>query len=136
MGEQFTIIDETRPVETEVHSGTGDVRLTPAALHEALGWELKPEGFCRGETCVPAGNAHVLEDGLVQLEAFASLMGRPLVIDIAERVAALGASPDERGTALMSGTAPDFELPDLTGRTHRLSEHRGKKVLLAAWASW
>ena len=33
-------------------------------------------------------------------------------------------------------TAPDFTLPDLEGRLHSLSEHRGKKVLLVTWASW
>jgi peroxiredoxin len=32
--------------------------------------------------------------------------------------------------------APDFELNDLHGRRHRLSHHRGKKVLLIAYASW
>ena len=32
--------------------------------------------------------------------------------------------------------APDFTLPDAAGRLHRLSEHRGKKVLLVTWASW
>ena len=32
--------------------------------------------------------------------------------------------------------APDFTLPDSTGRMHRLSDHRGKKVLLVTWASW
>jgi peroxiredoxin len=37
---------------------------------------------------------------------------------------------------LQSLDAPDFELPDLAGRKHRLSDHRGKKVLLASWASW
>ena len=37
---------------------------------------------------------------------------------------------------LRSGEAPDFALPDLSGRMHRLSDYRGKKVLLYAWASW
>jgi peroxiredoxin len=32
--------------------------------------------------------------------------------------------------------APDFTLPDLAGRMHTLSDHRGKKVLLIAYASW
>jgi hypothetical protein len=27
-------------------------------------------------------------------------------------------------------------LPDLDGNLHRLSDYRGKKVLLSAWASW
>ncbi|NDG42002.1 MAG: TlpA family protein disulfide reductase, partial [Betaproteobacteria bacterium] len=38
--------------------------------------------------------------------------------------------------ALSTLEAPDFELPDLAGQTHRLSDYRGKKVLLATWASW
>jgi len=32
--------------------------------------------------------------------------------------------------------APDFELPDLLGRTHRLSDYQGKVVILNFWASW
>ena len=33
-------------------------------------------------------------------------------------------------------TAPDFALPDLSGRVHRLSDYRGQKVFLTTWASW
>lgn len=32
--------------------------------------------------------------------------------------------------------APDFELSDLEGRVHRLSELRGKVVFLNLWATW
>ncbi len=32
--------------------------------------------------------------------------------------------------------APDFALPDREGRTVRLSDFRGKRVLLLTWASW
>jgi peroxiredoxin len=32
--------------------------------------------------------------------------------------------------------APAFELPDLSGRTHRLADLRGKVVLLFFWATW
>ena len=48
----------------------------------------------------------------------------------------LGASSAERCGRLASLEAPDFELPDLAGRLHRLSDQRGKKVLLIAYASW
>jgi peroxiredoxin len=51
-------------------------------------------------------------------------------------VAALAASAQERAARLARLEAPDFALPDLAGRVHRLSEHRGKKVLLIAYASW
>ena len=32
--------------------------------------------------------------------------------------------------------APDFALPDLDGRTVKLTELRGKVVLLFYWATW
>ena len=48
----------------------------------------------------------------------------------------LGNAASDRAAALASLEAPDFTLPDLDGRLHSLSEHRGKKVLLIAYASW
>ena len=43
-----------------------------------------------------------------------------------------------RGRDLMAdGTpAPDLVLQDLDGRTHRLSDYRGRPVLLHFWATW
>ncbi len=32
--------------------------------------------------------------------------------------------------------APEFELKDIDGRTHRLSDYRGKVVILNFWATW
>ena len=32
--------------------------------------------------------------------------------------------------------APAFELPSLAGGSVRLSDYRGKKVVLFMWASW
>jgi thiol-disulfide isomerase/thioredoxin len=41
------------------------------------------------------------------------------------------------GTAQMkSGTAPDFTLQSLDGKTVRLSDFRGKPVVLNFWATW
>jgi len=32
--------------------------------------------------------------------------------------------------------APDFELPDTEGRMHRLSDYRGKTVIINFWTTW
>ncbi len=34
------------------------------------------------------------------------------------------------------GTAVEFQLPDITGKEHRLEEWRGKVVVLNFWATW
>jgi hypothetical protein len=115
----------------------GRVRVAPAALARATGWVLKPEGLCRGDVCVPVRNRGALVDADgVDLAAFAGALGRPLALDLEERTAALGAAAAERGAALASLEAPEFSLPDLAGRRHTLSEQRGKKALLIAYASW
>ena len=62
--------------------------------------------------------------------------GRPVALDEAERVAYLGVSAGNRGGRLASLEAPDFTLPDLDGRSHSLSDHRGVKVFLVAYGSW
>ena len=61
---------------------------------------------------------------------------RPVALDPAEGAAFVGVAARERGRVLETLEAPDFALPDLAGRVHRLSEHRGRKVLLVAYASW
>jgi peroxiredoxin len=48
----------------------------------------------------------------------------------------LGIGAEARNAALGGVEAPDFALPDLAGRTHRLSDYRGQKVFLTTWASW
>lgn len=45
-----------------------------------------------------------------------------------------GASPDTRSRK--PPLAPDFSLPDLSGKTLDLSSFRGKVVLLDFWATW
>ncbi len=133
----FTILDDGRAVEVEADVDGDAVRIAPDALREALGWELKPEGLCRGEACVPVRDRDALLDaGGISLAGFAGALGRPLALDVAERAAVLGTAAENRSAALTSLEAPDFTLPDLEGKLHSLSDHRGKKVLLIAYASW
>ena len=48
----------------------------------------------------------------------------------------LGDAEDEQRSRFDTLEAPDFTLPDLSGELHSLSDYRGRKVLLATWASW
>jgi hypothetical protein len=72
----------------------------------------------------------------VPLGELAARLGRPVAIDVEERAVYLGVSAAERARRLASLEAPDFTLPDLDGRRHRLADYRGRKVFLVAWASW
>jgi hypothetical protein len=134
MTRPLTVIDESRPVTVDGDVTADRIRLAPAALHAALGWEPRPAGLCRGDVCIPAPD--LVRDGTVDLADVAARLGRPVAIDAAEGVACLGASAADRGARLASLEAPDFTLPDVHGRPHSLSAHRGRKVLLLAYASW
>jgi hypothetical protein len=113
--------------------------LSRAELERATGWTLTPEGLCQGETCVPVprgAEAQFIEGDAVNLTAFWRHLGHPVVRDGAGESWVLGIAARERACALESLQAPDFALPDLDGRMHRLADHRGRKVLLVTWASW
>lgn len=117
----------------EAPSGTG-LWLSAADARRITGWELKPEGMCRGAVCVPLP-ASARRPGEVDVAAFWAKLGAPVAGDGGD-VWSLGVAPDDRRAALESLEAPDFTLPDLDGRMHSLSDLRGKKTLLVTWASW
>jgi hypothetical protein len=99
-----------------------------AAFHAGTGWEIKPEGACKGELCVP------LPDGF-DLVPTAERLGMALVPEPEHGLWALG--PESlTGRALVTAEAPELVLDDLDGRPFRLSSQRGQKVLLVAWAPY
>ena len=104
-----------------------------ADLARETGWQVKQQGACRGEQCVPLPPG-ALQDGKVELAAFAERMGMPLLHDAEHGLWSLG--PQSGGRAMTTVQAPDLVLPTLTGEPFPLSALRGKKVLIAAWASW
>jgi hypothetical protein len=120
--------------ETEVDATSG-LFVTADAAERATDWELKPEGMCRGDLCVPL-RPGMRRGDRIDLAAFWRALGNPVVHDGSEGIWVLGAGAEERNAALAGEQAPDFSLPDLAGVPHRLSELRGKKVFLSTWASW
>jgi hypothetical protein len=110
-----TIVDDGRPTTIPVETSDGRVRVSARAAAEALGWRLA---------------------GDVDLDELGAALGRPVAVDREERAAYAGIAAAERARVLTSLRAPDFTLPDLGGRAHSLATHRGRKVLLVAYASW
>jgi hypothetical protein len=129
------VTDETRVVDG---AADGDrLLIDPAALPDALGWELKPEGLCRGNLCVPVRDRdRLLVGDRLDIAAVADALGRAVVVDARAGIAAMALPTEARRQALREHRAPEFTLPDLDGRGHDLDEWRGKKKLLVAFASW
>ncbi len=111
-----------------------DVLQVPVdVLARETGWKVEPQGACRDARCVPLP-AGALQDGRVDLPAFAERLGMPLLHDEEHGLWSLG--PESGGRALTSAVAPDLVLPTLSGEPFPLAALRGKKMLIAAWASW
>lgn len=110
--------------------------LKPEDLKAATGWKLEPQGLCKGDACVRTQPAWVGSDGRVDLTAFANYMGQPITREASASAWAIGESVNARRDAMQAVTAPDFELPDLDGKLHKLSDYRGKKVFLYSWGSY
>ncbi len=117
---------------------TDELWLDVPALADLTGWHLKPEGLCKGEVCVQlAGAATDFVDGdEVCASGLWKELQRPVLHDSERETWMLGEAAEDRARQLDTLEAPDFELPDIDGKLHRLLDHRGKKVLLVTWASW
>jgi peroxiredoxin len=121
----------------------GDLWVTPEELRRALNFELKPEGACCGAVCIPidrapaAGNVREVDGTtLLNLSKLARKLREPVVAEAEQGVFSFGEVPAVRAADAASGAAPDFALPDRTGKIVHLSDFRGKKVFLVTWASW
>lgn len=132
------LFGESPEVSVQAREDGDQLMLGAAELERATGWTLKPEGLCRKEACVPLPPDGSWQDdeGRVDLTAFARRAGRPVVHDSAHAVWGFGEPAQSMADVLTSGRAPDFTLPDLDGRSHRLSDYRGRKVFLLAWGSY
>jgi hypothetical protein len=136
-----TLITEHGPQEVaaEAESGSDALWMAPADVERWLGWTLKPEGLCHGPVCVPLSApeaARCVRSNALDVARLWRYLSKPLRRSADASVWLLGESAGERSAALESLEAPDFSLPDLSGRPHSLVDYRGRKVFLATWASW
>lgn len=104
--------------------------ITPEQFAAGTDWEIKPEGACRAELCVPLDRTPAFD-----VRATAERLRMALLHEPAAGLWALGpAALGDR--ALVSAQAPEVVLADLDGQDFRLSSLRGSKVVLVSWAPY
>ena len=89
------------------HWSDGDPFVDAVEIKDVLGWEIKPEGLCKDDACIPVNNEQNIK--------------------LAKSI---------KDVALRDKIAPDFVLPDIEGVDRAFSDWAGKKRLLVAFSSW
>jgi RNA polymerase sigma factor (sigma-70 family) len=113
--------------------------------HDLQGWAC----FCLAQNLVAQGDAAAFRNKPAAAELFkeAEVLFERVLKDFADVKTDWAGGPSslgERIPACLFGvrcltvgkTAPDIEGEDLDGKTFKLSDYRGKVVLLAFWATW
>jgi hypothetical protein len=125
-GDRATALDKVRP-------DPKDLWVRAADLPRINDFELKPQGACRADLCIPISKD--LKTGeWFNLTGFARRIKQAYVND--SGAWSFGEIPVVRGDFYRSRIAPDFAVPDRQGQVVHLSGFRGRKVLVVTWASW
>ena len=142
--ESATALYRGRTVEvSETLADPTDLWVPPGELEAINDFVLKPEEACYEDVCIPVRQAEDSEifvtrqeRGWLNVSELSRRLGQAVVQDAEHSVWSFGEIPVVQRTYLESAVAPDFELADRQGKTVRLSDFRGRKVLLLTWASW
>ncbi len=110
------------------------LEMTGVAFHRLTGWEIKPEGACKDDRCVPLSPPVRDAAGPIDVAAVTERLGMPIAHDETHGLWAIG--PASGGRVLESARMPDVVLPDFGDQPFDVATLRGRKVLLLAWASW
>jgi hypothetical protein len=111
------------------------LELTAEEFEQITGWEIKPEGACKEEVCVPLPPLAPDAEGRIDVAVVAERLGMPIAHDEAHGLWALGPRSGDR-RVLESTRMPDLVLSDFDGGAFDVASVRGHKVVLIAWASW
>jgi hypothetical protein len=133
-GRTATVLQDDRVIALNpVGPPAGDLWVRRGDLPAINGFQVKPQGACRADLCIPLSKD--LKNGQwFNLTGFARKIRQVYVAD--SGVWSFGEIPLLRQASWSSRMAPDFAVPDRKGRVVHLSDFRGKKVLVVTWASW
>ena len=125
---------------TLAETGEGDgLLIRPDDLTRVNGFELKVEGACFDDMCIPMNEDLLIEQGGEQwfnVTAFADLLEQPYVADEDSRVWSFAEVPVKRESMMVNARVPDFEVTDRQGNRIGPADLKGKKALIVTWSSW
>ena len=134
-----TVLYQGRAI-TLSETGKGDnLLIKPEDLARINGFELKPEGACYADMCIPLNDKLLLThegEQWFDLTVFADLLGQSYVVDREAGVWSFAEIPAKRRNMMVDAMAPDFEVNDRKGNVVRMADLKGKKVLIVTWSSW
>ena len=137
----MTVLYGGRTYQVSESGSPDNLMVSPEDLARITGFELKPEGACLGDVCIPV-NQHqgvvVQVDGRqwINLTAFADMLQQPWVADTDTHVWSFGEIPVKRDAMMAGAMAPDFEVTDREGKVIRMTDFKGMKALIVTWSSW
>lgn len=111
----------------------GDLWIEAKDLPKINQFEVKPQGACREDICIPLSK-DLKRKGWFNLSGFARKIKQSVVNE--GELWSFGEMPVLRTGFLESRVAPDFAVQDRKGSIVQLKDFRGRKVLLLTWASW
>ena len=134
-----TVLYQGRNVTLSEVGDGNSLLIKPQDLGRINGFELKLEGACYADMCIPLDDELLLTregEQWFDLTAFADLLGQPYVADINARVWSFAEIPSRRQDMMVDAMAPDFEVTDREGQVVRMADLKGKKALIVTWSSW
>ncbi len=140
-------------VSSKVDSGAtqSDAFLSASGLKQVWDATVKKESVnlavvCVGELCVPFDLSRApAESGVTELQGTLYFSATRFAAALNHKVSwqyvgaegeILAKSSAESPSSAVDGAAPDFTVTDLDGKPVSLSDFRGKKIFVTAWASW
>ncbi len=98
------------------------------------GWSPKPEGWCRGDACIPAA---VIGPAVAAptAAAVAQALGAAYAVDPEHRIAVIGTRAEQPRIG-PGAIAPDVELPSVDGGRRHLFDDVEGKAIIVAFSSW